>query len=426
MEITLIGYLFLFVYIIGLFLPVRYLTAFLIFSCIFQSTAIVNITGAERGLPPYAVASAFLILKSISMRTLVLDVKRDAFVRLIVIFMLFSVSASIILPIIWDGTTVHGKTRIGEVAELQNVQLRFDIRNIIQFSCANLLTVCCIYKNRSKITNSFILKTFVLAIITVLVIGFWEFTAKTTQNIPFPYLFIYNHTGYIQLYLQSTYLQSTVGFIMRLNSLFLEPSYCGAFLSASFWAMMSIDSKKAKILCLPIGLALILNLSGTGMMSFLAGFILYSFVCSRKILWFLLLLIPLALIVNEMGYTEYILEMLFTKTTSTSGRERSTSASFAWDLFLHTKGLGAGLGSFVGGGFLLNMLAGLGVIGVFLFYLIYSHLLKSLMANQHIWLFIFGIVLLVAQCLAISSLAFSIMWMFLFMATAVLPQKHIR
>jgi hypothetical protein len=420
MEITFIGYIFLFVYIIGIFLPVKYLIAFVIFSCIFQSTAIINITGVEKGVMPYAVASIFLILKSVLTRTLVLDIKHDSFVRLVTIFMLFSVTASIILPIIWDGIRIHNELRAALYAGLKGEQLHFSIRNTAQccYAIVNLLAICCIHKNCSRIANAFIVKTFVFAVVTVLIIGFWEFTAKTTQKISFPYLFIYNNVGYTQ-----GYLQLALDGIMRLNSLFLEPSYCGAFLSASFWAMISIDSKKAKALCLVIGLALILNLSGTGMMSFLAGFILYSFVCSRKILWFALLLIPLALIISEMGYAGYISEMLTTKTTSTSGKVRGEAASFAWDLFLHTKGLGIGLGSFRGSSFILDMLVGLGVIGVLLFYRIYSHLLKSLMADQHVWLFVFGIVLLIAQCLAIPDFAFSIMWMFLFMATAILPKN---
>jgi hypothetical protein len=418
MEITLFGYIFLFVYVIGLFLPVRYLTSLVIYSCVFQSTAIINIS--EKGFQPYVVASIFLIVKSFSIQTLLLDIKRDAFVRLIVIFILFSVSVSIILPIIWDGITVYAETNIDLMAELGGEQLHFGIRNITQccYAIVNLLTIYSIYKNRVKISTNLIVRIFTIAIITVLIIGFWEFTAKTTQIIPFPHLFIYNNIGYSKLY-----LQTTIDGLMRLNSLFLEPSYCGAFLSASFWAIMSIDSVKSKVLCAFIGLALMLNLSGTGMVSFLAGFILYSYVRRSKILWFAPVLLALALVVSNMGYGGYVSDMLMGKASSTSGIHRSMAAFFTWDLFLYTKGLGVGLGSHRGTSFILDMLVGVGIIGTFLFYKIYSRLLKSAISVQHVWLFMFGIVLFVAQCLAIPDFSFGIMWMCLFMATAVLPQK---
>jgi hypothetical protein len=392
--------------------------AFVIYSCVFQSTAIINLS--EKGFLPYVVASIFLILKSLPTLNLLLDIKRDAFVRLIVIFVLFSVSSSIILPIFWNGIIVYTES-IDLMVVFGGEPLHFGVRNIIQccYVIVNFLTIYCIYKNRSKISNEIIVKTFIITIITVLIIGFWEFTAKTTQLISFPYLLIYNNIGYRELY-----LQTTLGGLMRLNSLFLEPSYCGAFLSASFWAIMSIDSIKRKVLlCVLIGLALMLNLSGTGMLSFFAGFILYSYLRRSKILWLVPVFFALALIVSYMGYGRYISEMLLSKADSTSGIHRSTAAFFTWDLFLYTKGLGVGLGSHRGGGFILSTLAGIGIIGTFLFYKIYSRLLKSAISAQHIWLFMFGIVLFVAQCLAISDFSFCIMWMCLFMAAAVLPQK---
>jgi hypothetical protein len=133
------------------------------------------------------------------------------------------------------------------------------------------LSVYCAYKNRVKISDKFTKKIFVTSIIVVVLIGLWEFTAKTTGIIDFPYDIVYNNAWYSQLYMQKA------GDLMRLNSTFLEPSYCGAFLSASFWAIMVVDDVKYKWLCIPIGIALMFNLSATGMVSFVFGFFVYAF-----------------------------------------------------------------------------------------------------------------------------------------------------
>jgi hypothetical protein len=167
-----------------------------------------------------------------------------------------------------------------------------------------------------------------------------------------------------------------------------------------------------------------LNLSGTGIISFIIGFILYSYIKGlKRILW----LIPIAFIliytINVTGYFEFIENMLANKADSQSGISRSTATDFTFKLFLKTLGIGVGLGSHRGGSFIIDLLASLGIIGTFLFYKIYSYLIKKSFYNQNLWLFNFAIVLMVAQFIAIPDFSFSIMWMCLFMATAMLPQK---
>jgi hypothetical protein len=138
------------------------------------------------------------------------------------------------------------------------------------------LSIYSIYKHRTSFSNEFTEKVFVTSVVIASLMGFWEFTSKTTGTHTFPYDFIYNNYWYAQCYLQG------LGGMMRLNSTFLEPSYCGGFLAASFWGIMSMNKLKYKWLCILIGLALILNLSGTGIISFLAGIPIFLYLKNKK------------------------------------------------------------------------------------------------------------------------------------------------
>jgi hypothetical protein len=418
MEITVFGYIFFITCFFILFLPIKYLFAVVVVSCVFQSTAVINF--AEKGVPPYVIGSIFLIIRSIPSLSLISDIQKERLIRYIIIFILFAACASFILSHYWTGIMVYSEGGIDSMVVTGGKPLYFGLGNIIQicYTVLNFLSLYCIYKNRTRLSENLIKRIFISSVIIVLLLGVWEFMSKMTGLIPFPYTFFYNNEGYAQLYMQNE------GGLMRLNSTFLEPSYCGAFLSASFWAIMSFDNLKSKILCVFIGIALVLNLSGTGMMAFLAGIFIFLFTKGNKyIIPLLILSVLLIFIINTMGYFENIQNMLLTKMDSKSGYTRSMAAYFTWDLFIQTKGMGVGLGSHRGSSFILNILAALGIIGAILFGRFYLYLLKH--ARNQIWIVSFALVLLVAQCLAIPDFSFSVMWMCLFMAAALSQKKLI-
>jgi hypothetical protein len=409
MEITSFGYIFIIICFLSFFFPLKYLFAIIIVSCVIQSTAIINFE--EKGFPPYVIGSVFMVLRCLPTLSLISDIQKDKFVRYIVIFASFAVCASFMLPFWGEGIMINP---IGPNTDKR--PLLFGLGNIIQISYVilNFTALYCIYINRDKIPVNFTEKSFITSIILVLVIGFWEFIAKTIGLISFPYTFFYNNVGYAQLYMQNE------GGLMRLNSTFLEASYCGAFLSASFWALISNEtSKKYKLLCLFIGVALVLNLSGTGMIAFIAGIFIFIYLnkINKNILILLSLVFALAYIINLMGYFENMKNMLFNKAISTSGMVRSTALHFTWDIFLQTKGMGVGLGSHRGLDFISNTLVSLGIIGTVLFGGFYFYLLKCL-HSKNLWLLSFALVLLVAQCMAIPDFSFPIMWMCFFMSAA--------
>jgi hypothetical protein len=420
MEVTLFGYIFLIICFFALFLPIKYLFAFVVFSCIFQSTAIINFAYAQKGILPFVVSSSFLVFRTFHSLSLLTDIKQESFIRRIAAFVLFAVIATLVLPPFWEKINLFSVSGADFMRSEASNPFSFGLNHITQigYVVLNFLTVYCIYKIREKLPDDFITKVFILSIVVVLLIGFWEFMAKTTGFISFPYAFFYNNIGYAQ-----GYLQGEGGSWMRLNSTFLEASYCGAFLSASFWAMMSIGKLKTKLLCIPIGIALVLNLSGTGMVSFLSGILIFVYIKKGKSFFPLILFgLILVFIIDRMGYFESMKYMLFNKINSQSGNVRGSATYFTWEIFFQTKGIGAGLGSTRGSSFIVNMFASLGVVGTILLGRLYLYLFKHLPA-QNIWLFSFSIVLLVSQCIAIPDFAFTIMWMWFFIATALLPYK---
>jgi hypothetical protein len=428
-EITLFGYVFLVICLLSLFLP-KYLFAIVIFSCIFQTASVLNfvVTGKIVGIPPYIVASMFFILKSFPFYSLLVDIWKDKFVQRIIVFATFTVSVTCIYPYLWEGSNVHLTIESNSVLDMIRYgrrSLSFSIGQISQIFYIILLflSTYSIYRNRGKISRGFIKNIFVLSIIIVILIGFWEFIAKTTEWINFPYDFLYNNSWYAQLYMQGA------GGLMRLNSTFTEPSCCGAFLSASFWALLILAGSQYKCLCIFVGIALILNLSGTGMVSFLFGFIVYVSLYFKSgktyILSFILVGLLLIWIIHEMDYFENIISMLVNKKDSTSGAVRGAATYLTWNVFLQTWGIGVGLGSIRGASFLVSMLASIGVIGVLLLYRVYSYLFRKI-DNENQWILIFILVVLVGQCIAIPDINYPIMWMYFFMAAALLPQNLVR
>jgi hypothetical protein len=188
---------------------------------------------------------------------------------------------------------------------------------------------------------------------------------------------------------------------------------------------MVIDDIKYKWLCIPIGIALIFNLSGTGMMTFISGFFIYAFFYLKNgikyIISFSIIALSLIWIISEMGYFGNMESMLMGKKDSVSGIQRGAAAYLTWEVFLQTWGIGVGLGSVRGSSFLLSMLASLGVIGVFFLYRIYAYFGNIDIQNK--WVIVFSSIVLIGQCIAIPDLTYPVMRMYLLMGATLLPIK---
>jgi len=306
----------------------------------------------------------------------------EKFISRFIIFFIVSVLLSFLSSMLFEKKYIYNEydqrnpINIGITASLI-------IRIIILFF--NISSLYIIYKLKNLYNNEFIKKVVIISIILVLIFGFWEFIWKITNKIIyFPYDIIYNNVGYAQGYNQG-YIEGAANLTnVRMNSTFLEPSYCGCFLVASLYGIMSINkNKKYNKLIFFMALAVILNLSGTGML--LIGLIgLYYFWISNKgkmkkstLGKIFLVGIIFVLVLVSSGYMERIYDMLFNKMESISGIQRSYYNKIALQIVKSTYFIGGGLNSYRASSFFCNLLATVGIIGTVLFlYNIVTYLYK--------------------------------------------------
>lgn len=320
------------------------------------------------------------------------------------------------MPILFKGTLI----RTSGMKNLQDmIPLIYTSRNTIQIITllANSMTLFVFYKNKDKFDEKFMLKSFMIAIGIVLFVGFWEYLSKMGLcPIKFPSELIYNNIGYSQAYNQNT----TFG-IKRMNSTFTEASVCGAFLSASFWACISLRNKKANIMAVILLVALVCNFSGTGVMAMIAGAMIYILLSDKKkrVIPLIIGCLVLLIILNAIGMLDVFVEMITGKLTSTSGNVRMSANTYSLQLILKTFGLGVGLGSHKSTSLILNLLSVIGIPGTIVFFISMYYLFKPIYKLRTVNSYcnfglMYFLVMFVAQCLSIPDLTFTPLWMCLY------------
>ncbi|MDR0537813.1 MAG: O-antigen ligase family protein [Tannerellaceae bacterium] len=398
MEITFSGYFFLIVYFIAIFFPVKYLFAITLYSSIFGAMAVFNLN--YKGITPFIVGLIFFNLKSIFLPT---KLRHNNFPNsyLVCLFLLYSILYSIVIPIIGS----------------ENRQLSLKNYTQLVYIIIYTITLYSAYKIQNKVDASFLIKLFKFMIISVVAIGLWEFFAKSTNMISFPNSFFFNNKGYSLLYDQ----ELAIGGQKRLNSTFIEPSYAGSFLAASFCMVVILGIKKNILFLLLILTALVFNLSATGMLSTIFGVLFCMFINIKnwkQILALNILLLLTLYIVYKTDYFTFFIEILLRKKDSLSGESRLESTVRAINLFKESGGIGLGLGVYRSASFISDIIVSYGIIGTFLFCKLYYTFIRTIV-SRNTWLFVFAIVLLCAQCIAIPDISNQIMWMWIFMSVSL-------
>lgn len=414
---TLLGTILFFLFSIALFKPYKYIVGLLMITCIFQASAAILING--KGVQPYLIGAFFLILKSIQLnKKIILQILKTRHLLPILFFIFYATISTLILPHIFEGITVFDKN-LDESVISGGIKLKFGFGNLTQigYLFVNCITLCCLWINRKRIQNKDLLLFFRLTVVIFIIIGFWEFISKSTNLITFPASLFYNNYG-----MEGELYAIPVEGVFRMNSTMTEASFCGSFLSASFWAwytsLSSNDKKRTKYFTILILLAIMLNMSGTGVITFLFGGILYIWDNRLKLnfLFILKCLILVCLIfglISVSGYGDSLYNMVAGKQESSSGIVRTLAVINSWNLFCDSYGLGVGLGSNRGGNLPLDLLSQIGLIGTVLFYYIF---LRSIKQSGKGYIRTYLIVLMFSQCIAIPDFSFCCMWLGLYMA----------
>ena len=365
---TLFGLFFVSICFIGWFKPVKYLFSVVIFSCVFQAAAVFNV--GTSGIPPYIVADFFFITK-VFLGGSFLKQNQPRFFKILLFFVVYSVILSFVMPFVFDGVgvIVPGETNDNDLAQGEILgRLSFSSKNMIQIAYLVINTLTIYY---------------------------------------FPDSFFYSNEGYAQYWLQG----------LRLNATFAEPSYAGAFLASSSWALIYYG--KLKKLLFFVLLALVLNMSGTAIMAFMITGVFCVLFSSKMRIPCLLGCFLLYLLAYLMSYDTLIGEMVLSKSDSISGLARMGAVTYTIGMITDTYFIGVGLGSHRCFSFLTNLMSAVGFIGFFLFFYFIWALVKPILdkdSKKYASIVIFGLVLFVAQCVAIPDFSFPIMWMWIYLS----------
>lgn len=414
MEITDFGYILLGILFVSFFLSYKYAVGILVISCVFQTANVIRLD--DKVIQPFLICSLFLIIRSfISIPCVLSKLLKDKLSILLMLFMLYAIVVTLFLPFVFNGVTVFEDKNVDDSVVQGGVPLHFNLNNITQigYISLNSITLLFLWVNKHKVDCKMLRTSFYIAILIVLIIGFWEFLSKTTGAFPYPVNFFRNNA-------EGMIYEGEAFGVMRMSSLLGEASFCGAFLAASFWASLCMGKKKYYILSAFILLAIIFNLSGTGIMAFILGSLIYVLFKGFhiKVLGTLVFIASLLIIVLFIsGYGEFFFDMIFTKSDTGSGMNRMEALLKSLDLILQTYGFGVGMGSHRGSEFLLDLIAQIGVLGAYLFFCIYKKMIYRL-KKEHLYLFVYALVLMLAQCLSIPDFSYSPMWMVLFIAAS--------
>ena len=438
MSITVFGIIWFAILIILFFAPIKYTISVLMISTIFQSTAVINMD--DKGITATLVTEAYLLLRFLLMKKVkskeqVIEKENEKLINLFILFFLISVLISFLSSVIFGDKYIYN-----EYSERNPIYIGINasliIRIIILFF--NITSLYIIYKLKYLYNNDFMKKVVIISIVIILIIGFWEFLWKATNKIIyFPYDLIYNNVGYAQGYNQG-YLEGKSNLTnVRMNSTFLEPSYCGCFLVASFYGMLSINkNKKYNKLIYLIALAIIFNLSGTGILLLVLTGIYYFLFNNRKkiktstfIKIFLMGAIFILFLLAS-GYMERIFDMIFNKMESISGIQRSYYNKIALDIAKSTFFIGGGLNCYRASSFFCNLLGTVGIIGTSLFlYNIVTYLFKirqKMDGNDYYTLgYFYLITVLLGMFISIPDITFLQMWFAIMYLVAIKDSEEI-
>jgi len=413
---TIVGYITIIAMLYTYTKPYRFTVAMLMISLIFQATPALRLANGTY-IAPYILCEIFLVvrvllsIKLIRKRFTANKILKSTISMLII----WGFAITILGPILFQGLEVSGKNLDQTFLE-GTMRLKFSFKNIAQigYLILNLITLYCVYTCRDKINDTFLKKTFLICVSLSLIFGYWEFISKTTGKLYFPVEILRNDkTAYTAAAIDS----------FRMCSLCLESSFFGCFIGSAFWAITLMENVKYKtVILLFTIIAIALSISGSGVVSFIAGFFIYCYLKKfsiKRLLPILFFLLVAFFLLDSYGYLDILLQMINEKSESQSGEVRYYTTMLSFNAFIQSCFLGIGMGSTRSSSFIADSLAGLGIIGTYLLFKVMFLLISPLRkTSEKYFIFTYCLSLFVCQCLSISDFSYSFFWFGLFLAAS--------
>jgi len=400
---TSLGIFFIVILTVSLFLPYRYTFLILLLSCMFQISSVSK----SAMIQPYLVSEAFIIFRSIGGLLTKKTYINEKITRIVFLFVVWSLAISYFAPNIFAGLPVVGKDL--DEAFLKGLDtLSFGQGNIKQmmYVTLNFSTLIALYYNRKKIGINKVHNYFVIVLSIAVFFGYWGYMANVF-GVPYPTDFLLSGGD---LYEVKTFNDQ-----YRMNGLCGEASFFGAFISSAFWALMFLkQTPYRRILMLFVLGCIMLNFSGSAYLTFLIGALIFIILHGVKMKHYVLFAFIMIFVILFLFYTPIgnsILAFMQNKQDSGSTEVRYWVTFVNAKLFVDSYGLGIGLGSSRSSSFIVDLLAGTGIIGTILFFLIYKRIVWPLKKNSRsVFSFIYLTLMLICMMLSIPDLSFCLFW----------------
>lgn len=435
MEITIFGVLFIPLALFVAFFAQRYLLSLAILASVFQAASVFNVTGGsfELGVSPYYLVACLIFLHNVlsavrgqNILPPKSDPRRSVIVILISFWILGAISA-FLLPHIFAGLQVFDP-RLG-IDEQYNspTSLRWTASNLAQAGYLTLNVGVVLYALRPSRAGH-LKKALYVAISVVVGMSLLQILFAIF-HVRLPMELLSSNPVYAQG-------EQSVGSLVRINGTFTEPSLAGAFLAASFVALLASfisgkrDALQYAALAL-IGLVLVSTTSSTGYFAAAASLLALAFYFSPLTLrgklrmryargWIIVVTsaaLAMTIILALPNLLEAAMAMTVQKGEGLSFLHRLAADLNAVELVRETFGIGVGLGSNRPSSLATYLLSNMGIAGTILFVALIRGLLRPFpdrKAPPHRHFIVWGFVtLLIAQIIAIPDLNFPLLWIFI-------------
>lgn len=362
----------------------RLLVPWAILVSVFQAASVINVGGDF----PIGIAPFFFVVVLIALRAVpqyatgrfgftqgdpILTLSRP-----LILFAFWGAASAFVLPLVFVNVTVN-TPRAG--MDTLALPLHWGLSNGAQAGYLILDCVFLMYTTwlaRSHGEMELIIRAFRWAGVIAVAISAYQLVAYKA-GLPYPREFFNSNEAWAQL------LSEQIAGTWRLSATFSEPSVAGSFFATwSVFLLFAVaDRKTARRLDWPLlcaGIAmLILTTSSTGYIA--AAIVLSVFVLQQMLRLIVegrlsprILMIGLAIGAAVIGAVTLVpdldrllREVLFQKTESISGRDRTATQWESLVITSESSGLGVGLGSNRPSGMLFYILSNLGVPGLLLF-----------------------------------------------------------
>lgn len=207
-----------------------------------------------------------------------------------------------------------------------------------------------------------------------------------------------------------------VSFYPRVFSVFMEPSYCAAFLVGSFYYIISKEKldKYCVRLAIVLVVEILLTFSSTAYGAFFVTGLIYLALCKNKkaLKWLIPLAIVMGMLLLATGVLQQILnDVIFSKGTSGSGVTRAGWDRHAMAVFHDNPWFGVGYKGVRGSHLYTSILGQLGIVGTILYVLmILPLIIAGLKSKRTTSATLFLIGSIISQLIALPDLDFCVFW----------------